>query len=179
MKKKDKHRERTGALFFLLTGIPVSVVVPALLAAAGFLVFIPYLNLASAVLLTPAVCILLYKLLFRKTKMELLPARLLTAGMSLLGAYVYICVLAGTLSGVFGSEPVEMEDMRDTEIMEYVERAPVTFRNAANRFLAPGLLWQDVTAWDEEGWAMIAAAAAAAQMGIPQLFIRKRPLLQE
>ena len=179
MNKKDKHREKSGALFFLLTGIPVSVVIPALFAAAGFLLFIPYLNLASALLLTPAVCILLFKLLFRKTAMGTPQARVLIGVASLLGAYVYICVMAGVLSGVFGSVPVEMEDMLDIEVMEYIERAPVIFRNAANRFLAPGLLWQDVTAWNEEGWALIAAAALFAQIGLPQLFIRQRPAPRE
>ncbi|MDR0324987.1 MAG: hypothetical protein LBI19_02685 [Oscillospiraceae bacterium] len=174
-KQKDKHREKTGALFFLLAGTAVSVTVSALFAFAGFLYFIPYLSLSSAVLLTPVVCTVLYSLFLKKTRLEVLPARVLAAFASLLGAYVYICVMSGVLSGVFGAFPVEVTYMRDTELMTFITDAPVILRNTANYVLSPGMLWQDIAAWSREGWHILMAAAILTQVGLPQLFITKRP----
>ena len=172
--KKDKHKERSGALFFLLTGIAVSAVVPSLFAFAGFLYCIPYLNIASAALISPLVCTLLCRIFSKKLRVAPLAARVLTAIPSVLGAYIFVCVLTGTLSGVFGALPLETELMNDVEMMEYIKRAGTVFGNAANYFLSPGLLWQDIAARGETMWAMIAAAALIAHFGLPQMFIRKQ-----
>ncbi|MDR0294312.1 MAG: hypothetical protein LBH95_09215 [Oscillospiraceae bacterium] len=175
MNQKDKHRERSGMSFFRLTGTVVSAAVPALFAVAGFFFYIPYLNLASAVLFTPLVCALLYKLLFMRTRMGVPSARVATAVVSALGAYVHVCVLTGVLSGIFGAWPVGTAVMAETELMEYIKGAGTIFGDAAHYFLTPGLLWQDLAARGEAGWAMIAAGGVIAQIGIPQLFIRRRP----
>jgi len=173
-KKKDQevHKESSGALLFLLTSLALSAAVAALFAVAGFLAFIPYGNLASAVLLAPAVCILLYTVLLKKTRLGPLPARVLTGISSLAGAYVYICVIMGALSGIFGQFPVETEIMRETEMMEYLHRIMVILGNAFQYMSYPGLLWQDFAAWNSEGWPMIAAAAFTAQTVLPQIFFR-------
>lgn len=173
-KAKDKNREKTGALFFVLTGAAVSAAVAALFAFAGFFIFIPYLNLASAAILVPAVCVPVYKALLGKTNLTALPARALTGFVSLAGAYIHICVITGVLSGVFGSIPAEAEDMNYTGIMEYIRHAGVVFTNAAFYLANPKFLWQDLIAWGEGGWPMTAASALTAQAVLPQIFIERK-----
>lgn len=175
MSQKDKHKGKSGFLFFLLTGAVVSVIVPALFAAAGFLYMIPYLNIAGAVLLSPVFCLLLYKLLLKKTHMGILPVRVLTGLISALGGYVFICVLTGVLSGLFGALPVEIAEMREMEIMEIILSLKTAYLNAAGYFAAPGLLWQDAAARGEMMWGVISAATLFIHIGLPQLFIVKIP----
>jgi hypothetical protein len=170
-KAKDKNREKTGALSYFLSGTVLCALASALLAVAGFFFFIPYLNIASAVILAPAACIFIRGFLIKRTKLELFPARVLTAGISLAGAYVYVCVVTGVLSAVYGQFPIEAEDLRYTELLEYFRHARPIFTNASIYFAAPRLLWQDLTAWSDGGWPMVAASGVFAQTFLPQIFI--------
>ncbi|MCL1807230.1 MAG: hypothetical protein FWG31_05970 [Oscillospiraceae bacterium] len=171
----DKQKDKTGALFFGLTGAAVSVFVPILFAAAGFLAFAPWLNIASAVVLTPAALTVLYWVFSKKTRMQVMFSRCLTAAMSALGAYLYICMMTGMLSGIFGAIPLESIDMREYELTEVLSGVPTGLANGIAYLVSPGTLWQDVTAWVDGGWPLIAAAALFAQIGLPQLFIRRPP----
>jgi hypothetical protein len=175
MAKKDKEikREPSGAFFFLLTGLALSAVIAVPLAVAGFFLYAPFLNLASAVLLVPVFYVLLYKSLRKKTRFGAPVARVLTFIVSAAGAYVFICVTTGVLSGVFGAEPVDSEYMRETGIMEYIDSITTVLGNAALYISFPQLLWQDLAAWGSEGWTVIAAAAFFSQVTLPQIFIKK------
>jgi hypothetical protein len=173
-KVKDKNREKSGALFFFAAGLPLSAFAAALFSFASFFIFIPYLNLASASILSPAVCSVLCLLLLRRTRLEPIPARVLAAAVSLSAAYVFICVTTGVLSGLFGAFPYDAEEMRFTGIMEYLGSARVIFSNSAYYLVYPDYLWQDITAWSGGGWHMIAACSLISHAVLPQIFIKRR-----
>jgi succinate dehydrogenase hydrophobic anchor subunit len=176
MKKKDKNREKTGALGFLIKGIAACAFVSVVFAVAGFFFFIPYLNIAAAVVLTPTCTTVFLRFFHKSTRMEDLSTRLVTAVITLPCAYLHICVMTGTLSGIFGKTPVEAVDMRYTVVMEYIEQWSVILRNAVFYISTPAQLMQDLAAWGIEGWFVIALAAIGAQIGIPQFFIHRRSL---
>jgi hypothetical protein len=173
-KDKDSKREPTGALFFSLSGFAASVSVAALFSVAGFLLFIPFLNLAAAILFCPLAFILIYKPLLRKTRLQPIPARVITAFVSGAGAYVFICVMTGTLSAIFGQAPIENEYLRDAGLTLYLFNINIILGNGAHYLFFPARLWQDLAAWHEGGWTMLAASALTAQIILPQVFIERR-----
>jgi hypothetical protein len=178
MMTKDMNIGKTGALFYAFAGLGVSIPIPAIFAYASFFAFVPWLNLATAVLLTPALLTFLYIVFAGRTRMEIVSTRVITAVVSLIGAWVYICVMTAVLSGVFGANTIDEEItnaiMRETKPEFYLSRLGATLGFMSHYAVSPYLLFQDITAWYREGWHTMALAALCLQIGLPQVFIRKR-----
>jgi hypothetical protein len=109
-----------------------------------------------------------------RTRLDIIPARILTGVVSLSGAYIFVCVTTGVLSGLFGAFPYESEEMRYTGIMEYIGSYRDILNNTAYYLVSPGYLWQDITAWSGGGWHMITACSLILNAIIPQIFIGRR-----
>jgi hypothetical protein len=170
----DNPHEKSGIPGFIVKGAVVSVLIPAIFAAAGFLMFIPYLNLAAGVLLVPLICALCYRGFSGKVKVRVEIIRVLTGVFSLLCAWVFLCVMTGVLSGVYGWEPLEIVDMLYEEPMDILMRWQAIGTNALVYFYSPGILFEDIAAWNEEGWLNIATAGFVVQAGLPQLLVKRR-----
>jgi hypothetical protein len=89
------------------------------------------------------------------------------------GAYIYICVMAGTLTGAFGLLPMEHEEMNEYAIMDILGQARAVLNNTFWYLVYPRLLWQDISAWNAGGWLTLAAAGMLVQVSVPQIFIKR------
>jgi len=182
-KKTDQSYEPSGILSFLIKGVILSIFLPAILTFAGFLVFVPWLNLAAAILVTPLSCALFYRLFSGGLTTEETPARLLTALVSLIASWIFLCVLAGTLSGVYGFEPEPTTFMRHLyeEPMEFIGDLDETWKdilqNIAVYLYSPVVLFEDLAAWNEDGWHILALAGCIAQLVIPQFLVKRRRIV--
>jgi hypothetical protein len=173
-KAVEKSTEKTGIPGFLLKGLAVSVFIPAVISAAGFLSYIPYLNLAGAVLAVPLACALLYRVFSNKLRVGVPFTRVLTGFLSLICAWVFLCVMTGTLSGVYGWEPLTRAEMLDFELTDILERWEAICINSLVYLYSPARLFEDLAAWNSEGWLTLAAAGFISQTALPQLLVKRR-----
>jgi len=173
-KPLDQLAKKTGILPFILKGLPVSILFPAIIAPAGFIFLVPYLNLAGAIFLVPLVIALFYRGFSNKLYVDEIFTRALTGLLSLISAWFFACVLAGTLSGVYGWEPMIMEELREFEPVEILENWAAIYKNSFIYLYSPVRLFEDLAAWNENGWLTLALAGVFAQIGLPQFLVKKR-----
>jgi hypothetical protein len=176
--KVSDNPNKTGLLGFILKSAAAAVLIPPLFALAGFFIFVPYLNLAGAVLIVPISCALLFRLFSKKLRAEPLAARALTGAASLICAWIFVCVLAGVLTGIHGSEPVEMYDISGNEPLDVLELYADHWKDIGTETLgylySPVRLFEDLAAWNSGGWLTLAVAGFMAQLGLPQFLVRRR-----
>jgi hypothetical protein len=177
-----------GILRFIIKSLIVAVFVPALLAFAGFIIFAPWLTLAGAVLVVPLTCALLFRLFSKKLNASPVVTRVLTGLVSLVCAIIFICVMAGTMSGLYFEWETEWEPPEEMhleplevllgedyiELMDAVEHIGGIYMNSFRYLYSPVYLFEDLAAWNSKGWLTLALAAFIAQIGMPQLLVRRR-----
>jgi hypothetical protein len=181
-KKTDISYEPSGIAPFLIKGTALSIFLPAIFTFAGFLIFVPWLNLAAAVLVTPLFCALFYRLFSGGLNTEQPTTRLLTALVSFIGMWIFLCALAGTLSGLYGFEPESVHELRflyePAEVLEawteWEHFSNDILKNFVIYLISPIVLFEDLAAWNEEGWLILATAGCIAQMTIPQFLVKRR-----
>ena len=178
-------QKSSGALGFFLKSLAVAVIVPALVAFAGFLIFVPWLNLAGALIVIPFICSLFFWLFSKRLTVGVEITRVLTGVVSLVCAWVFVCVLAGSLMSLYGWEPLELEDLDlevmevltgdEDEVLEIAKHIGGVYYESLRYTYSPVRLLEDLAAWDGEGgWLIIALSGVLVQVGLPQLFVRRR-----
>ena len=179
------QNDSPGVLGFIIKSLAVAVIVPALVAFAGFLIFLPWLNLAGAIIVVPFICSLFFWLFSRKLRVSVELARVLTGIVSLVCAWVFVCVLAGSLFALYGWEPMEIDYLdldvlevltgNENEVLEIAKHIGGVYYESLRYTYSPVRLLEDLAAWDGEGgWLILALSGVLVQIGLPQLFVRRR-----
>jgi hypothetical protein len=172
-----QEKQHNGILLFIIVPLFTIVFISALLGFVSFLIVWPYFVLLAAFVVMPGFNVLMFSLFGRNARMDMLLCRVITVSVSVLGVYVFICVMTGVVTGVYGAYPLDIEDIRLMETTHYTEEITTVYNNAVNYFFAPGRLWQDIIGRREAFWGMTAVIALFFQAGLPLMFVRVKPKL--